>query len=541
MDYLQLSERVKLLQSKLNIYEIISMHVTLRKDGEFYVGRCPFHEDEGESLRVNASEGKFYCCGCHVGGNVLNFMARIQNLSLIETAELKAKDFGLDLYSTNINFNDEKFTRQSRELTEINNYAQNFYHEILTTADEGDACRKYLESRGITKKDIEKFQLGFAPNHDRALTNFLDEYDFKLYEMIQSGLVEGTDEGFTDKFQDCITVPIQNQFGITALIGRVFDYEKKIFYESEGVSSKYIYTKENSIFNRRQIIFGLQSARSAIVKSNSVIVVYDCLDAIFLNSAGVENVVTVFDKTLTQDQAEILSMLAEKIIFCLKQGDELQLEEDVVKSIAQQKSKVFVAAFSENLYEFVSANGIENFYKNLEDSVPFDKYEFSKKLYTQSKDIILKPNTQNLPVKINSPIENNTIEKAGATILNLACREPGLFKYAKALLPKEIFSKLHQEFIEYLSICLEENSRPDKEGAEIFFDGKVDKKILNMIENTNFITSKEQLAFEDAMEFLLRKVWHSDYVQIKNAAAEEEKFGNKNLKKLNDMNNQDKK
>ena len=183
-------------------------------------------------------------------------MCRMQNISLKEAAELQAKDLKFELYSTKINFDDERITRQNRELTEINNYAQNFYHEILTTAEEGDVCRKYLESRGITKKEIEKFQLGFAPNHDRALTTFLDEYDFKLYEMIQSGLVEGTDEGFTDKFRDCITIPIQNQFGITALIGRVLNFEKKIFYESEGVSSKYVYTKENPIFNRRQIIFG---------------------------------------------------------------------------------------------------------------------------------------------------------------------------------------------------------------------------------------------------------------------------------------------
>lgn len=535
MDYLQLSERVKLVQSKLDIYEIVSRHVTLKKDGEFYVGRCPFHEDESESLTVNAGEGKFYCYKCHAGGNALNFIARMQNISLKEAAELQAKDLKFELYSTKINFDDERITRQNRELTEINNYAQNFYHEILTTAEEGDVCRKYLESRGITKKEIEKFQLGFAPNHDRALTTFLDEYDFKLYEMIQSGLVEGTDEGFTDKFRDCITIPIQNQFGITALIGRVLNFEKKIFYESEGVSSKYVYTKENPIFNRRQIIFGFQSARSAIVKSHRVIIVEDCLDAVFLNSIGVENVVTVFDKTLTYEQAEILSPITKRIIFCLKHGDELKIEEETLMSISQHGGKVFVAALSESPYEFVSANGVENFYKNLEGSVPFDDYEHSKKICAEDTATIKKPNTQNILTPNKLPIDNQTIEKSGDIILKLACREPGLFKYIMAILPKEIFSKPHQELIEYLSICLEENSRPSKEGAAIFFDGKVDEKILDMIEDTKNITSTEQQAFEDGMDFLLRKVWNSTYAQIKNAAMSEKKSQDKNLKKLSDM------
>ena len=524
------------MQNNLDIYEIISKHVALRKDGELYFGRCPFHKDEGESLAVNPIEGKFYCVDCHAGGSALNFVARIKNISFMEAFELQAKNFNLKFDSTKIDFNAERIARSNRELTEINDYARDFYQEILMNADEGEPCRKYLESRGIKKREIEKFQLGFAPNHVKDLMTFLDWYDFKLYEMVQSGLVESTDEGFNDKFQDCITIPILNQFGNTAaLIGRIYDFEKKIFYESEGITSKYVYPKESPFFNRRQLIFGLKAARRAIVKTNSVIIVEDCLDAVYLSSVGVENVVAVFADTLTIEQAEILAGLAKRIIFCLKTGDTLEIEEEVIVSVARQDGKIFVAALPENIYEFVSKNGTEIFLQNLNDSLPFDDYEFSKRLAPDGEA------AQKI-VPVNQIfIKSPATKKAGEAILRVACRESGLFRYVMNVLPKEIFSDSQQALIEYLMICLDENSRPNKEGAAIFFEGDVDEKILSMLENTQSPTDYERIAFEDGLDFLAKKIWSVDYSHIKIDAMIEKNFGNKNLKKLTDFSNQNKK
>ena len=536
MDYWQLSERVKLVQSKLDIYEIVSKYVTLRKDGELYFGRCPFHEDEGESLAVNPIEGKFYCVGCHAGGSTLNFVARVQNISLIEAFELQAKNFDLKFDSTKIDFDAERIERRNRELAEINDYARDFYHEILMNAAEGETCRKYLESRGIKKREIEKFQLGFTPNNAKDLTAFLDGYDFKLYEIIQSGLVESTDEGFNDKFRECVTIPILNRFGnTTALIGQILDYDKKVFYESEGITSKYVYPKESSVFNQRQLIFGLNAARSEIVKSNSVIVVEDCLDAVYLSSAGIENVIAVFAKTLNVEQAEILSVLAKRIIFCLKTGDAIEIEEDVLTSIARQGGKIFIAALSESIYEFVSKNGTEIFRQSLDGSLPFDDYEFSKRGYDESKA------TQKIvPVNQNSQtiFESLSMRRAGEAVLKIACRDAGIFKYAMAVLPKEFFSESQQALIEYLTICLDENSRPNKEGAAIFFDGKVDENILNMLENSQSPTDSERLAFEDGMDFLLKKLRRVNYSQIKIKAVTEKNSGDKEMKKLLELTKQ---
>ncbi|MBQ7629363.1 MAG: hypothetical protein IJS81_03975, partial [Selenomonadaceae bacterium] len=271
MDYLKFSACVKLVKGKSNILEIFSKYAKLRENGKFYVGNCPFHEDKNESLTVNPIEGIYYCFGCHAGGDVFNFMARAENISLAEALELQAKNVGVDIYSTKFNLEDE---RVNNRLKEVNDYARDFYHELLTNGDEGDSCRKYLESRGISKREIEKFQLGFAPNVNGKLSAYLEDYGFKFELILQAGLVDATPEGFLDRLQDCITIPILNQFGqTTALIGQISDFEKKVFYETEGVTSQFIFPRETPIFNSNKLIFGLNAAKNAIVKSNSVIAV----------------------------------------------------------------------------------------------------------------------------------------------------------------------------------------------------------------------------------------------------------------------------
>ena len=508
MDYLKVGACVKLVKSQTNILEIFSKHTTLRENGEVYVGKCPFHEDDGESLTVNPNEGIYYCRSCHAGGDVFNFMARAGNISLAEALELQAKSVGVDIYSAKINLENERVNIRLRALTEVNDYARDFYHEILTKTDEGNSCRKYLESRGISKREIEKFQLGFAPNVNGKLSTYLDDYGFKFELTLQAGLVEATAEGFVDKFQDCITIPIINQFGqTTALIGQISDFEKKIFYETDGIATPYIFPRESPVFNRHQIIFGLNAARNFIDRSKTVIIVENCLDAIYLVGAGVENVVATFERTLSVGQSKILVKIAEKIIFCLKDGNALSIDEDAAKIISTSTAKLFVAALPNNPYDYVSENGKDNFLQSLKNAVSLDKYEFAKKTYAaiEKKKLENKNSYENL-IK-HKPI----VPKLGVAILKVVCRDPALFRHFIKLVPVAIFDARHQRAIEYLKVCLDENSRPLKKGAEIFFEGKPDKEFQDILENPAPLSDKERIACEDAFDYLLRRLREKDY------------------------------
>ena len=528
MDYLKFSACVKLVKSQTNILEIFSKHTTLREDGKIYAGKCPFHKDEGESLTVNPDEGIYYCRGCHAGGDVFNFMARAENISLAEALELQAKSVGLDIYSTNINLEDERVNIRIRALTEVNDYARDFYHEILTKTDEGDSCRKYLESRGISKREIEKFQLGFAPNVNGKLSAYLEDYGFKFELTLQAGLVEATSEGFNDKFQDCVTIPIINHFGqTTALIGQISYFDKKILYEMDGVTAPYIFPRESPVFNRYQLIFGLNEARNFIVKSKCAIIVENCLDAIYLVGAGVENVVATFEKTLTAGQAEILVRLTEKIIFCLKEGDTLPIDENTKKILSASQTKFFVAALPIDPYDYVSENGKDIFLQTLEGAIPFKEYKFQKTTYAaiENKKLENENSYENL-IKYK-PI----VPKLGVAILKVVCRDPALFRHFIKIVPGEIFDARHQRAIEYLKICLDENSRPIKEGAEIFFEGNLDKEFQDIIENAVPLSDIERTACEDAFDYLLKRIREKDY----STKSTEALISDKMLTKLSQM------
>lgn len=530
MDYLKFGACVDLVKSRTNILEIFSKYTKLRENGKVYVGKCPFHKDEGESLTVNPIEGKYYCFGCHAGGDVFNFLARAENVSLSEALELQAKSVGLDISFTNVNLEDERVNLRNRALIEVNDYAKDFYHEILTKTDEGAACRKYLESRGISKREIEKFQMGFAPNVNGKLSAYLDEYGFKFEVILQTGLVEANSEGFDDKFQDCITIPIINNFGQTiALIGQIFNFNKKVYYETEGISKQYIFPRESPIFNSYQLIFGLNEARNFIVKSESVIVAANCLDAIYLKRTGIENVVATFDGTLTKWQAEILAQFAKKIIFCLKDGGTLPIEESTITAVASKEVKLLVAALPKEIYEYVGENGKDIFLQSLKDAVSFKEYTFAKTTYDaiEKKKLEDKNSYENL-IK-HKPI----VPKLGVAILKVVCRDPALFKHFINVVPNEIFDARHQRAIEYLKVCLDENSRPLKKGAEIFFEGNPDKEFQDILENALPLSDEERLACEDALDYLLKRLWAKDYLTTKaDALIEQEK-----IEKLSQMNN----
>ncbi|MBQ7198554.1 MAG: hypothetical protein IJS29_04760 [Selenomonadaceae bacterium] len=526
MDYVDLSEQIRLVADELKIDDVIKKSVRLKADGELYRGRCPFHEDNGESLIVNPAAKKFYCSGCHVGGGVLQFISLIRQVSFIKTAEEQAKNFKLSLYVQPKNFSEEKVVRNKRELLEINDYARDFYHEILTATAEGDTCRKYLESRGITNTAIEKFKLGFATSAERQLTKFLDDYDFKFALMFEAGLIDRVENSLFDKFRECITIPLLNSAGhTTAIVGRDFYFDKKSFYETDGVKSEYIFPTENSIFNKRQLLFGFETAKLSIIQSRKIFVVDSCLDAITFNCAGVENVVATFEKNFTLEHVEFLKAYADEFIFCVKNGDKLQLDEDILRTVQLEGGNISVATFPKNPAEFIVDYGKEIFLKRLENLSSFDAYKFSKKNLSPT-----------VPTRIHtSSIQKNKIpqlEKCGETILKRMWHEVGILQYTLLIVPKYIFSERQQEVIEYLELCANENKRPNKDSAKIYLGDNFDDELLDRL-CADIKSECEKSAYEDAVEFLSSKARDFDYISAK---AEVHKNGAKSHEKLNNFN-----
>ena len=530
MDYLQFSECVNLVESYLKIDEVIARYANLKKIGEYYRCGCLFHDDNGESLIVNPETGTFYCPVCHAGGNALKFLAMAEKISLFDEIERQAKIFRLELYPKKVGFDEARREAKNREIAEIYEYAQDFYHEILTDSTEGAVCRKYLESRGISNSTIEKFNLGFVAKADKKLTRFLYEYNFNVGMILESGLVVRIEKLFDDKFQNCIVFPFSDPISdTTILIGRVFDFDKKVFYESEGDVSKYIYPDDNVIFNRQKLIFGLNAAKKSCEQKGAVILVEDCLDAVILSNAGIENVVAVPEINLDSEIARCLTTYAKRIIFCLKKGDKLRLDEEILKAVATGAGDIFVAALPENPAKYLEEHGKDAFIKCIEKPVHFDEYEFFKRIlspktdHSEGKNLVIAATLKKLPV-------GSTRDKAiGVAFLKLACKDMFFLNYVAQIIPPEIFDyEPHQEIFRYLKICLDEDSMPDKEDAIEYFDNDSYKEFLKIMRYPEVIEELKQNekdvstyletddikirnAAEDATEQLLMKIFSTNY------------------------------
>lgn len=535
MDYLQFSERVNFVEKCLNIEEIVSRYVNLKKADKYYRCRCPFHDDNGESLIINPESKMFYCPVCHVGGNALKFLAMAEKTSLFDAIERQAKIFKLELYPKKVNLADARFEAKKRELEEIYEYSGNFYHEILTESSEGAVCRKYLESRGISNFAIENFNIGFVAKANKKLTRFLYDYNFNVGMILESGLVVHIENFFDDKFQNCIIFPFSDPISnTTTLVGRIFDFEKKIFYESEGVTSKYIYPDENSTFNRQRLIFGLNAAKKFSDRDGAVIIVEDCLDAVILSSAGIENVVAIAEKNLDSRISGYLTNYAKRIIFCLKDGDKLHLDEEILKAVATEKGTIFVAALPENPAQYLENHGKDAFIKYLENPLRFDEYKFFKRILSQNTDT-KEIKTWVMPATYTKmPAEIRRDKFRGVAFLKLACMDLFYFDYVAQVIPPEIFDyEPHQEIFRYLKICIDEDAEPDKEDAIEYFDPDSYKEFLKIIRDPEVIEEIKQneadkmtylesddarirSAAEDATDQLLRKMIDTNYINTRN-------------------------
>lgn len=553
MDYFQYSACVNLVESYLKITEVVSSYANLKKAGEYYRCRCLFHEDDGESLIVNPETGTFYCPVCHAGGNALKFFAMAEKISLFDAIERQSKKFKLELYPPKVNFEEATFEAKQRELAEIYEYSSNFYHEILTDTAEGNVCRKYLKSRGISNFAIEKFNIGFVAKADKKLTRFLYDYNFNVGMILESGLIFRDENLFDDKFQDCIVFPFLDPIGNKlALIGRVFNFEKKVFYESESVNSKYIYPDETPAFNKKNLIFGLNAAKKSSEREGSMIIAEDCLDAVILSSAGIENVVAVPENNLDSEIAKHLTNYAKRVIFCLKYGDKLQLDEKIIKAIASGAGTIFIAALPKNPAEYLEENGKDALLEYIKKPLRFEEYEFSQRIFSQKANIaedkiLTDPLTHN-----NSFISNKRAKNIGIVFLKLAYHDTAFLKYiAQIILPEMFKYEPHKEIFRYLKICIDEEVEPDKEDAMEYLDKESYKEFLKISGDSevaeeikatesdaeaelylNFKESNLRDAAEDAMDILLNQKNRLDYGTVRN---KDIKSYNELCEKLNNL------
>ena len=515
MDHLELGELLGRVLEKSDIYSVVSKYTDLRQKGGVYVGRCPFHDNDEETLTVNIKEQKFYCFGCHAGGSVFKFISMSESCTLREAVRRQAQYVGVSLFSNKKSFESEQIERRQRELIEINEYAQDFYHEILTEKQEGEPCRKYLETRGISKTAVKTFGIGFAPVSDKNITIFLDSYGFSYDLALRSDLVTLEGNILVDKLQDCIVIPFYEQGKLVGLVGQVFNFDKKLFYETDGISARFIFTDNNEIFEKRNLIFGFDVAKSAIIKSKRVVIVDEPLTAMLLNDAGIKDVVAILDNKLTSEQVEFLADYAGKLIFCLRDGEHLKLETETLKTAEYEDAEIFVAALPKTPADFLRDEGIEKFNLNLKKLQPCKEY----KHFTEIQEEAVKENVVN-SVAEQIRIFNLTLDTPGKrwaeeVVLRVCSYNYQLVGYVINMFIASTFSRIHQEIFKYLTLCYEEDQFPDNESAKKFLNEAAYNEFERILAKGDYRCDDDAKAFNDAVNVLTYKNLSQKYSQVK--------------------------
>lgn len=294
------------IRTRADIVEIISEYVSLKKQGKNYVGLCPFHLEETPSFTVSPDKQIFYCFGCLKGGNVINFIMEQDNLTLPEAAEKLAEKVGVVIPAAHLT--EKQLQQQSlkRRLYEMHEIAADFFHINLIKLPAGKKARSYLERREITRDMIFEFQLGYARESWNDLKNHLLEKGFSEPDMEKAGLVVKSSKGtYYDKFRDRLMFPIWDYRGkLIAFGGRVMGNELP----------KYLNSPETLIFNKSQMLYGINLAASFIRQHDETVIMEGYMDVIAAHQFGIKNAVASLGTSFTPDQGKLLKRYSSNVL-----------------------------------------------------------------------------------------------------------------------------------------------------------------------------------------------------------------------------------
>lgn len=294
---------IKEIQSRVDIVDLVSDYVKLKKSGENYVALCPFHSEKTPSFTVSPKKQLFYCFGCGTGGNVFTFVMKKENLNFPEAVRFLAEKYGLEIREYDDGISDS--FRLKREIYNINKIAADFYHDVLLTKYEGEKAKDYLKSRGINIQTIEEFTLGYAPYNWDSLYNFLVKKGITPELIVQAGLIiPGRVKGsYFDRFRDRIIFPIKDIYGhIVGFGGRVI---------GEG-EPKYLNSPDTPVFSKGSILYGLDKIKKE--EGNGILLVEGYMDVISLFQSGFKKAAASLGTSLTETQAKLLKKYTDEVI-----------------------------------------------------------------------------------------------------------------------------------------------------------------------------------------------------------------------------------
>jgi DNA primase len=370
-------EKVSEIRDRSSILEVVSDYVTLKKAGKNHRGLCPFHSEKTPSFMVNEEKQIFHCFGCGEGGDVFTFLMKVGHFSFPQAVEELAKRYGVKLPSRELSTSQKKEMAKREVLSQINQIASEYFHDLLTKRREGEEGRRYLSQRGIDQEVIAEHRLGYSTDRWDGLVQYLQEKKVSLEMAWELGLIfPKKREGWYDAFRGRILFPIFD------LHQRVVGFGGRVIREGQP---KYLNSPESSIYHKGEVLYGLQVAKRYATEKDSVIIVEGYFDLLTLHQYGWKNSVATLGTALTTQHIRILKRYTKNLI-TLFDADQagvqatlrslpLFLEEEVTgKMIALPKG--------EDPDGFLRKGNLEEFGKKVEQALPLVDFFFERLMKT---------------------------------------------------------------------------------------------------------------------------------------------------------------
>lgn len=353
-----------------NISDVVSEFVTLKKRGVNQLGLCPFHNEKTPSFTVSPAKGIFKCFGCGKGGNSVNFVMELEQLSYPDALRWLAKKFHIEIEEKEESQEEKQLKDERESMMIVSAFAQRYFSRYLLKENEGRTIGlSYLRERGIRDDIITKFELGFCPDGKDLFTQAAQREGYKMDFLEKTGLTIKREDWVRDRFGGRVIFPVHNVAGrVIAFGGRTLTNDKKV--------AKYLNSPESEIYHKGRTLYGIYQAKRDITKLDKCYLVEGYTDVLSFHQAGIENVVASSGTALTIEQIRLIRRFTFNLtiiydgdaagISAAKRGIDIALQESMkVKlvllpkdedpdSFARKNNASFVTEFiNNNEFDFI--------------------------------------------------------------------------------------------------------------------------------------------------------------------------------------------
>ncbi len=291
-----------------DIVEVVSDYVKLKRSGSGFSGLCPYHNEKTPSFNVNPGLGIYKCFGCGESGDVFQFVMDQEGIGFTEAVRQLADRYGVFIPEEETSFEETENYQLKEGIYHALKFAGVFYYRNLVENPEAQKAMEYLTKRGYNLDIIKRFGLGYSPASGSELYNAAMGAGVDLQYLIEADLIKPSNrgDGYYDTFRGRLMFPIFSPTNkVIAFAGRVLGNEK---------TAKYINSAQTKVYNKSDVVYGVNFAKNEIRKQKEVVLVEGYTDVITLNEHGIKNVVASSGTALTPGQMKILHRYGEKIV-----------------------------------------------------------------------------------------------------------------------------------------------------------------------------------------------------------------------------------